>query len=54
MLIEGLDHAAESYKCSRCGGRFVSHGEDIVRCLFCSAVCDEMKCRVVEMSNEEY
>ena len=54
MLIERIDHTEEGYKCSRCGGLFVSHGEHTVLCPFCCMICDEIKCRVVEMSNEEY
>lgn len=54
MRIERVDIAEEGYKCSRCGGVFASHGEHTVRCPFCSMICDELKCRVVEMSHEEY
>lgn len=54
MLIERVDNVEDGYRCNRCKGMFGSRGEDTVRCPFCSAVCDEIKCRVVEMSNEEY
>lgn len=54
MLQERADNPENSYKCSRCGAMFGSHNENIVRCPFCYQVCEEVKCRVIEMSNEEY
>lgn len=54
VIEERSDNAELAYKCSRCGGMFGSHGEQVVRCPFCAMICDEMKCRMVHMSNEEY
>lgn len=54
MLNERINDAEEGYKCSRCGGMFNSHGDYTIRCPFCSMLCDEIKCRVAENSNEEY
>ncbi len=54
MLNERADHGESSYKCTRCGGVFGSHDENIVRCPFCDMVCDEVKCRVIESNYEEY
>ncbi len=54
MLNERADNTESNYKCSRCGGMFGSRNENIVRCVFCDMVCDEIKCRVIESSNEEY
>lgn len=54
MLTEGLDNNKDTYKCSRCGGFFPTYGDHIVRCPFCSMICDEVKCRIVEMGHEEY
>lgn len=52
--LTNVDNIEDGYKCSRCGGTFASYGNAIVRCPFCSMICDEIKCRVVEISNEEY
>ncbi|WP_378950711.1 hypothetical protein [Pelosinus sp. sgz500959] len=54
MLNERASDIEEGYKCSRCGGMFGSCGDYTVRCPFCSMICDEVKCRVVEMNHEEY
>lgn len=54
MLNERVDHIEEGYKCNRCSGVFASYGEQTIRCPFCSMICDEIKCRVVEMNSEEY
>lgn len=54
MLTEGVDPSEDSYKCSRCGGFFPAYGDPIIRCPFCSMICDEIKCRVMEMGHEEY
>lgn len=54
MLNERLDNAEEGYRCNRCGGMFSSYHDNIVRCPFCSMICDEVKCRVIETNNEEY
>lgn len=54
MLSEGSSDREDGYKCSRCGGLFGSSVDYTVRCPFCSMICDEVKCRVAEMSQEEY
>lgn len=54
MLNERADNGESGYKCNRCGGMFGSYNENIVRCPFCSMICDEVKCRVMETSNAEY
>lgn len=54
MLNERLEDNEEGYKCSRCGGMFGSQGDSTIRCPFCSMICDEVKCRVAEMTTEEY
>lgn len=54
MLKEQTCDITADYKCSRCGGIFGSYGDYTVRCPFCSMICDEVKCRVAEMSHEEY
>jgi hypothetical protein len=48
------DNAETGYKCSSCGGMFGSHAAAVVRCPFCSMLCEETSCRVVDFSNEEY
>jgi len=48
------DNAENGYKCSRCGGMFGSHAGEVVRCPFCGMLCEEISCRVVDFSNEEY
>jgi hypothetical protein len=55
MLKERADNTEHGYKCSRCGAMFGSYSdEDPVKCPYCSMLCDEAKCRVVETSNEDY
>lgn len=54
MLNERVDNSEFDYKCSRCGGMFGSYKENVVRCPFCSMICDEVKCRVIDASNEEF
>ena len=54
MLNERIDNIDAGYKCSRCSGMFASYGDQIVRCPFCSMICDEIKCRVGETVHEEY
>jgi len=48
------DNTEKGFKCSRCGGMFGDHGEQVVHCPFCAMICDEAKCRVIETSNEDY
>lgn len=52
--VTRADNTEISYKCSRCGGMFARHDEDVVRCPYCAMICDETTCRVVDASNEEY
>lgn len=54
MLTEGLESNEDAYKCSRCGGSFPMYDDHIVRCPFCSMICDEVKCRIVGIGCEEY
>ncbi|WP_312518621.1 hypothetical protein [Anaerospora sp.] len=48
------DNTETGFKCSRCGGMFGDHGEQVVHCPFCAMICDEAKCRVIQTSNEDY
>jgi len=48
------DNTEVGYKCSRCGGMFSSHAEEVVRCPYCAMLYDETSCRIVDSSNEEY
>ncbi len=51
MLGERAHHMEQGYKCSRCGGIFEAYGEDTIRCPFCAMLCDEVKCRVIDMDH---
>ena len=54
MLNENVENIDTGYKCNRCSGVFDSYGDQIVRCPFCSMICDEIKCRVGETVHQEY
>lgn len=54
VLKSRPDNTEKSFKCSECGMMFSVDAHSTTQCPFCSHVCQQGECEIVNSSNEDY